>query len=430
MSDGIDATRGPDRQQLARVLGLPEDAPIAALRPAAARLLSALKRRRAACADPDEGLDLDLEIAELEQAITRYVSTRGSRKALRVTDRRPLMGALLGTAAAVIIWLFGSSGLSGDAETEAPRPTAGIAARLELTGPLAGATLRVLDADREKVWAELPAQDAVLELQRGRYALEVSRPDCPDRWTRSTFFEAGQTYRFAPSICSGEGQLVIRSNVEADQLIVDGAKLGAPGTGALGLTVGDHEIRLEKAGYRAYETSVRIRPDETLEMRAQLAPTRPEATAPASADLARSLLPSPAPPTAAAAPEPFDLGELREAIAPRPGQEAATRLLQREGLGGLPDGGSTAWHDRMSRTFLDRFDSDASGRIDRLEESDAVSCDYWRETEASFERGGLGLSMAHYYGFDGSEWHRDALGFTRAIRAAAYDRMRACGLQA
>jgi hypothetical protein len=96
----------------------------------------------------------------------------------------------------------------------------------------------------------------------------------------------------------------------------------------------------------------------------------------------------------------------------------------------LPDGGSTAWHDRVSREIITRFDTDGSGRIDQLAESESISCALWREIEEDFERGGLGLSMARYYGFDGTEWHVNALGFSRDMRSAAYEKMKECGLQA
>ena len=82
----------------------------------------------------------------------------------------------------------------------------------------------------------------------------------------------------------------------------------------------------------------------------------------------------------------------------------------------------------FSGEFLARYDHDRSGAIDQIKENDAVSCSDWRQTEQSFERGGLGLSMARYYGFDGSEWHLAALGFARTMRGAAYFRMRECGL--
>jgi hypothetical protein len=88
------------------------------------------------------------------------------------------------------------------------------------------------------------------------------------------------------------------------------------------------------------------------------------------------------------------------------------------------------WHDRVSREFLARFDLDRSGEIDRLEESEAIPCPVWREVERDFDTGGLGLSMAHYFGFDGSEWHPKALGFARSLRSAVYEKMKECGLSA
>ncbi len=129
-------------------------------------------------------------------------------------------------------------------------------------------------------------------------------------------------------------------------------------------------------------------------------------------------------------PAPFDLSSLKSEIAPTLDTAARPALLDRAGRPLIESGGSTAWHDRVSREFLSRFDTDGSGSIDRVPESEAISCTFWQETEASFEQGGLGLSMAHYYGFDGSEWHPGALGFARTIRSAAYARMRDCGLQA
>lgn len=104
-------------------------------------------------------------------------------------------------------------------------------------------------------------------------------------------------------------------------------------------------------------------------------------------------------------------------------------FLTREGLPDLPDGGSTAWHDRVAKQLRDRYDRDGSGEIDRLEESEAITCSVWREIERDFDQGRLGLSLAHYYGFDGSEWHPGALSVARAHRSAVYAKMRECGLQ-
>jgi len=84
---------------------------------------------------------------------------------------------------------------------------------------------------------------------------------------------------------------------------------------------------------------------------------------------------------------------------------------------------------RSKKQLRERFDRDGSGEIDRLEESEAISCSIWREVERDFDRGGLGLTMAHYFGFDGSEWHPGALAVARAHRSAVYAKMRECGLE-
>ncbi len=301
-------------------------------------------------------------------------------------------------------------------------------AHLVLTGPLSEATLRVFDADRSRVLHEGPAQDAQVELRPGRYAIEVSRPGCGEPWTRSSYFESGTLRTFAPSLCSGNGGLRIRTNVDAPTISIDEARVELPGDGVVPLPAGEHVVRIEKKGHRPHTSNVRIQPNRTHDLSAELAPARPQGDPRAEAQaflqsaarLDRPTLPPP---------EPFDFGDLQEQVAPPNAKQRASRLLDRAGLGGLPEGGSTAWHDRVSGEFLRRFDTDGSGRIDRLDESDAISCDHWLETEESFDVGGLGLSMARYYGFDGTEWHPGALGFDRAMRGAAYERMRSCGLQ-
>ena len=94
-----------------------------------------------------------------------------------------------------------------------------------------------------------------------------------------------------------------------------------------------------------------------------------------------------------------------------------------------PRGGSTTWHDAVSGQLISRFDRDGSGRIDRVEESEAIPCEIWVELERDFDEGGLGLSMSRNYGFDGSEWIDGALGFSRDIRSAVYAKMLECGLK-
>ena len=421
------------RRDLTRILGLPDSAPEPAIRSAAERLLGGLRRRRARAGQPEDPA-LAGEIEALEACLVRVLATpfaapgSSAERAAR-TDRSGLAAAMLG-AALVLAMLVAYAGgyrivrLEGGgfaASLEEP-------ARLVLLGRLPGATLRVLDADREELLVKLPAESAAVELDAGRYALEVSREDCPDRWTRSVYFEAGATHRFEPFLCVGEGTLTVRSNVTNDRLLIDGFDVGATGAEPHTLGVGDHEVRVEKTGYQPFEARIRIKPDEALELRAELVvgekpgagirPSRPVPTPPPG--LAGSPIPTPAP---------FDLGDLQEQLAPRKSAGPETRLLSRAAEPGLPDGGSTAWHDRISRELLGRFDRDGSGLIDQLSESDAIPCALWVEIERDFDRGGLGLSLTRYYGFDGSEWHPRALGFDRGMRGAAYTKMKECGLQ-
>ncbi|MEM9174693.1 MAG: PEGA domain-containing protein [Myxococcota bacterium] len=413
----------PGRAQLLRILDLPANADEARRVAALDRLVAALRARRAGSdASEADRRALDAEIARLEAA--RPTPTTAPRP-----DRLALLGALLGTflTLAALAFYAGERDTRSAARQPSPLVVAG-KARLEIEGSLPDATLRVFDADRANLVAERPASGAVVELSRGRYALEVSQPDCPEVWTRSAYFVVGSVQRFAPALCSGEGGLIVRANLPDAVLQIDDEVVGAPGETRYELAVGEHVIRVERDGFRSFTEQVRIATGQTVERLALLLPEKEPASRARRLDLgfdAASLAPPPP-----RAPTPFDMGDLAEALSPIESRRPSTRLLERAGLGGLPGGGSTAWHDRVSREFLARFDSDASGRIDRFEESEAISCDWWRETEQSFDEGGLGLSMARYYGFDGSEWHPGALGFEREVRGVAYERMRACGLQA
>lgn len=441
------------REDLARILGLPASASDEALRDAAERLLGVLRRRRhallhaSAGADQDDGEPgaegnavraLSSEIESLERAAARYAGwipagrrRRSMRSAER--DRWSLVAAMLVVAGALAMMIAYASGLRVVSTDRPPLQAAhAVKAKLILLGELPGAVLRVLDADRAEVFAKLPAVGAVVELTEGRYAIEVSREDCPDTWTRSVYFEAGSVHRFEPRICEGEGRVTVRSNVTDDRLLIDGFDVGATGAEPRTLPVGDHEIRVEKKGYTPFEARIRVGLEDDLQLRAELRRERrgaPEASPSVSRELATPDLAGSALPV----PEPFDLGdfrgELRKELAPSNSRDTQTRLLARGAGDALPDGGSTAWHDRVSRELLTRFDRDGSGAIDQLEESEAIGCALWLEIERDFDRGGLGLSMVRYFGFDGSEWHPKALGFARGLRGAAYSKMKECGLQ-
>lgn len=433
------------RDKLLRILALPQSAARSEIRTAGDRLRGLLAQRLAERPDgsgasdptgePDAAREALLrELADLETSLAYWTSVPTLRPS---PERLPIAwgtgATLMAVVSAIALMIAGAAALrSRSSADEEPAPIHRTFARLELEGPLEGATLRVLDADRSELIDERPAQGARVELEPGRVALEVRREDCPDVWTRSVFLEPDRVHRFRPVVCAGHGELVIRSNTAEDRVRIDDVDVGPTGPRAHRLTTGDHTVRVEKAGHRAFETRVRIEPGKTLELRAELAPVG--AAASAARPLPVSHVSPSAPPVGAEAIEAFKQEVLASPLELPPLDPGPLDLpkrgtfLSREGLPDLPDGGSTTWHDRVAKQLRDRFDLDRSGEIDRLEESEAIPCSVWREIERDFDRGGLGLSLAHAYGFDGSEWQPGALSVARAHRSAVYARMRDCGL--
>jgi hypothetical protein len=420
------------RRLLNRVLGLSNDASREQVRAAIPTLLARL-RERLASADPIEADALRREISDLETSRAQIIGA--PEEELLTRSRRQRQGLLRTLLTALVLLAVLVAYAAGYRITRleddlAPRGVAD-RAQLLLDGRLPGATLRVLDSDREELLHKVAAEGARIELAPGRYALDVSRDDCPDHWTRSVYFEEGATHRFEPAICAGEGELTVRSNVARDRLRIDGLDLGSTRKEPHLLGVGDHEVRVEKAGYVPFVGQVRIRPDEALTLRAELI-AQSESSTPAGRPIPVEKFSPLSSPTVTLRPEPFDLPNLRKDFIPEVGDVAATseELLDAGSLSSaLTRGGSTLWHDRVSRDFIARYDLDRSGQVDRLEESESISCEAWLELERDFDGGGLGLSMARYYGFDGTEWHPNALGFARAHRSAVFEKMKECGLK-
>jgi hypothetical protein len=420
------------RHRLNRILGLSDDASRVQVRAAMGHLVARL-RSRLESSDPLEADSLRLEITDLETSRAHFVGTPEEKS--RTDSRHQRQGLLrtLLTASLIFGLLIAYAAGYRITRLESGDAVAAFAerAQLILDGRLTGATLRVLDSDREELLFKLPADGARIELVAGRYALDVSREDCPDHWTRSVYFEEGATHRFEPSICVGEGELTVRSNVARDRLRIDGLDLGSTRAEPHLLGVGDHEVRVEKAGYRPFVGQVRIRPGEELTLRAELVAATESGTPVGRPIPVERVSPASAP-TTTVTPEPFDLASLgNDLVAQGPdlrvtNEELMDHLIPTTDSTG---GGSTRWHDRVSRELLNRYDLDGSGQIDRLDESETISCDVWVELERDFDGGGLGLSMVRYYGFDGSEWHPNALGFAQSHRSAVFEKMKECGLK-
>lgn len=427
------------RDQLLRVLALPTEATNAEIQTASARLQGWLEARRASLPPDAAGprAALDRELADLLESTacwtTPPATPAGAAPATRPRIPGPAAAAIASLAllALLLAWAAGfrvhrKPGLE-------PAPIYAAPAQLLLEGDLAGARLRIYDADRSELIDQREAAAARLELEPGRYAIEVSRADCPEPWTRSVFLEPDRLHRFAPEVCAGKGSLVVRSTPALGRLRIDELDVGQTGDRVHPLGVGDHRVRVDKAGFRPFEAQVRIAPGETVALAPDLVALAEGESAGRPLPVAR-LAPSVAPPDARSI-QGFSEAELKNDFKlpplekPSVGLPRRSDFLDRDGLPAMPDGGSTAWHDRVAKDLRERFDRDGSGAIDRLEESEAIHCTIWREIEADFDRGGLGLSLAHYYGFDGSDWHPGALAVARAHRSAVYAKMRECGLQ-
>ncbi|MHA7837494.1 MAG: PEGA domain-containing protein [bacterium] len=430
------------------MLGLDETASRAEIEQAGRHLLQILERRErriAAGTRAAEALarERDTLVRSLEHWTSPLPAEAGARSSSEALVSRPgrasraLRTALILTLLAVSLgaWLAGyriigpDAGAAGAGASE-PGAESG-QARLIVDSRPKGAELRIRRSDDDELLLKIAADGARLEIDPGRYELEVAREDCPDSWRRSVALAPGRTRRFEPSICQGEGRLVVRSNVVDDRLRIDGFDYGSTRPEAHVLAVGDHTIRVDKRGHAPFEGEVRLAPGETLEVHAELVPL--------DAARARKGRPLPfehTPPTPPPAASPKTAGD-REAprVSPLdldldlPPVGIPDRLLSLEdGRGNRPRGGSTTWHDAVSRQMVARFDQDGSGLIDRVEESEAIPCEIWREIERDFDEGGLGLSLSRNYGFDGSEWIDGALGFSREIRSAVHARMQECGL--
>jgi hypothetical protein len=432
------ATRALSKRRLARILGLRDDAPSRQIDATLPHLLTQLGKRlevaRAAdSSDDGEARRLQQEIADLATSNASIASsTERFHAAEDSTPRARPLGVLLGGGLVLCLSIAYATGyriVHSTGDDIAARPTT--PAVLILEGHLAGATLRVLDGDREELLFKMPADGARVELPAGRVALEVSRADCPDRWTRSVYFEEGSQHRFEPELCLGIGRLTIRSNVSQDRVRIDGLEVGSTSAQAHELGVGDHEIRVDKTGYEPFIGTVRIRPDEDIEIRAELL-AGGTGGAPRGRPMPVTKQTPTSEPSSLSNSESFDFLDNRAPIATSDFGLETARLPPLEERPAYYSGaaaGSTRWHDRISADMIARYDRDASGQIDQLEESEAISCRVWRELERDFDEGGLGLSLVRYFGFDGSEWHPNALGFARAHRSAAFAKMKECGLQ-
>lgn len=425
-----DPGRGPDAAH--SLLGLPETASHAELEGAYWRLRGHIEARlessdassQASSDDPARASKRRSELARLHAA---YVATPGVDAsaiappgATRAAHRTPpwlIAWAIVASLVAVVLGLWRVVAPSS-APTE-PDPGASLEATLTIESDPPTAELTVTTGEDERVVLGAPADGTPRSLPAGVYGLAVAHPDCPDAWRRSATLAPGEERTYAPRICQGQGSLVVRSNASDDRLRIDGLDVGSTGAETHALRVGPHRVLVEKEGYEPWTADVRIEPDTEKTLIAEL---RRKADTPSqSAGAAQP------PPTGRQAPA-------RSAANPTAGRTPDG--LQRPASGNTParvrtgPGGSKSWHDAIVHDLVSRFDRNGSGSLDTTDEIQSIPCETWRGVEQSYETGGLAVTMTHLYGFDGSEAPANTLGVTNAMRGYAYDRMKACGLEA
>lgn len=285
----------------------------------------------------------------------------------------------------------GAEDVDGEAGTGDVAP-AGERAKLVAKSPVEAARLEVWTrGEVRELAAEGAADDTVYWLAPGAYALRVSHEDCETAWERDLDARGGDEHSFEPEPCKDTGWLVVQSNVAQDELSIDGESVGATGAQQHQLPVGEHEVRVAKPGYRAWEGIIDVQPGRVLGIRPRLQ---------------RS---------AKAAPPPAQRRPSVAAAAPR--ERARDSRLDE------------SWHEQARQWLLSRYDLDRSGALDSEEELESIPCDRLLGLEASHSQSRLGLTLIRFYGFDGRDWRSGALGIADEVRDLAHTRMTGCGLR-
>jgi hypothetical protein len=421
-----DSEPGAAAEAAGALLGLPASATPEQIMDAYRRLRAHVERRLGASEDEAFRAARHAELARLRDAVAAVPgidpeSLDAVRRDGGVRHRLARWGAPLGAAA--VGATLTAAVLLAPSEPADERPTPPLApplATLVVEADPQSAALTVTSGADARVVFTGAARGEPTALEPGDYGLRIAHPDCPDVWEQRVTLEAGEERRYAPRICQGEGRLVVRSNVAGDRVRIDGLDVGSTGATPHVLRVGHHEVTVDKEGFSTWTGRVRVEPDTELTITAELAAagTKPPAAPAAPA-------PPPAPRVAARPP----------ASPPREDRDSAGGMID-PSRGGRPLptrtglGGSKTWHDAIRQDLVSQFDRNGSGSLDTVEEVDAISCETWRNIEQSYETGGLAVEMTHLYGFDGSEAPANTLGITAAVRAEAYERMKACGLKA
>jgi hypothetical protein len=236
-------------------LGLPEQAPASEIARVYARLRTHIEARVLAAADPESRAR---HVAELEALVDAFEGPggrdTGASPAGSDSQPSPLRswlgraGWALAGAGLLALALLVASRFGG----EAPPP---VPASIAIHGDPADARVDLLASQDEQVVASGRADGSPLQAPEGHYTLRVTHPDCPETWSQQVTLSSGDFREYAPRLCQGEGELVIRSNVSEDRALVDGLDVGQTGSDVHALRVGSHTVEVRKQGFHPWSSS-------------------------------------------------------------------------------------------------------------------------------------------------------------------------------
>jgi hypothetical protein len=392
------------------LLGLPSSARRARIRSKARRLRVHIEGRLAAAPSEVFADARRQEVARLAENLKKEglqigSGSGGRRLALAI-------GFILGVGAASIGFVFFFSANEGSV------PQRSLQGEISVLAEPTNSSWALFHPEDDRLVAEFATDGVSRSFLPGRYRIRVSNEDCPDEWDREIEVVPDELRRYSPRLCQGEGEIVVESNTEGARLMIDGMDVGTTGSDKYPLPVGPHRLRVEKPGFEAWEGKVQVLADRPLTLQAELAPTTE-----APSRVGRN--PGGPPPARSRPESPVEPPPVRAAA----GKTGSAETSSAAGPGAIGKGGSKSWHDAVRHQLVRDYDRNRSGSLDLRDEIQSIPCPVLQNLEASYETGGLAVSMTHLYGFDGSDAPANTLGVTPGMRGYAYDRMKGCGLK-
>ncbi|MEW8438671.1 MAG: SUMF1/EgtB/PvdO family nonheme iron enzyme, partial [Candidatus Thiodiazotropha taylori] len=108
-------------------------------------------------------------------------------------------------------------------------------------------------------------------LAAGEHTVRVEKPGY-ESWEQSAQIKAGEQQTLRVELQPKSGELAISVDPAGATVRIDGQSVG--GAGTYKLRAGTHRVRIEKTGYKPYETQATVTPGQQETLRAQLAANR------------------------------------------------------------------------------------------------------------------------------------------------------------